>query len=68
MYINSINIALFLIQLYRKGNIPENKTINLDSKYHGCSGILFGTGLTLQGFLITFFFNPIKEPIRTKGD
>jgi hypothetical protein len=27
-----------------------------------------GTGLTLQGFFITFFFNPINDPIKTKGE
>ena len=42
--------------------------INLNSRYQGCSGILFGTGFTLHGFLITFFFSPMKDPIKTRGD
>lgn len=42
--------------------------VYLSLRYQDLSGIELGTGLTLHGFFITFFFSPIKDPIRTKGD
>ncbi len=41
--------------------------INFNSRYQGWSGIWEGKTFTLPGFLIDFFFIPIKDPINTSG-
>jgi hypothetical protein len=53
---------------YAKGISPVITTVYLSLRYQGLSGILLGTGFTLQGFFKTFFFKPMKDPIKTKGD
>jgi len=52
---------------YPKGISPQIKQIILVFKYQGWGGILLGTTFMVPGFLNTFLFNPIKEPIKTKG-
>jgi hypothetical protein len=67
---SSIEIALIHLLKYNypNGKTPLIKHTNLVSKYQGCLGIELGTGLTFPGFLITFFFNPMNEPIKTRGE
>lgn len=51
-----------------KGTSPVKITMYLVLKYQGLSGIILGTGLTLQGVLNALFLIPTNDPINTKGD
>jgi hypothetical protein len=67
-YVNKFNYdCAKIINNYTKGNIPLNKNVNFVLKYQGCEGIRLGTGLIETGFLMAFFFKPIKDPIITNG-
>jgi hypothetical protein len=61
-------MALNKLLYYANGMMPLT-TVKTDIfKYHCFWGIPLGTALTLQGFFITFFFSPINEPIKTRGE
>lgn len=55
-------------KIQANGIRPVKKIVYLVLKYHGLSGIVLGTGLTLQGVFIGFFLIPMKEPIKTRGE
>jgi hypothetical protein len=40
---------------------------SFEDRYQGCLGIKLGTTFIEPGFLIVFFFMPIKAPISIKG-
>jgi hypothetical protein len=63
-----MKIALNVIKSYKKGRSPETRHIIFVSMYHGCDGMVVGTGFIFPGFFNGFFLTATKEPIRTSGE
>ena len=47
--------------------MPPSGTSNFILRYHGCFGISLESLLTLPGFFIAVFLNPMKDPNHTLG-